>query len=543
LSRDSTAKYDSDPRRLDRTLLVLCVILLGLTIAYPTGRLLVESVASWRADALTASAGIAAIRNTIFMSFLSVATAGAVGTAMAIFVARYTFPGRGLMAALAYLPFTLPPLVGTVSFYYLIGRDGFIPRFAEHRFGVEGAFLHGPAAILLIHTYSFYVFYYAMVSAALESLDVAQIEAARTLGAGRIRVFTRVTLPQLMPALRGAALLTFMSSGASFSAPLIFGNDYPMLSVRIYEEQTQHNDAAAMTLTVVLASVSLLGVLLFRARHAARGTASKGTRVRVRSRRGRVFAGALSGAVLTVLLMPHLTIIWLSFVNHREWYAEVIPTVFTFDNYLAILRDSTAFRPIRNSLWMSAMAALATLFVALPAAYLIARKRPGGRWLNVLVMIPWALPGTVIAINLIVAFNDRWLPLVGTVWLLPLAYFVRSVPLLTRMATAAIEPFDASLIEAGRTLGASRAYCFKHIVIPLVAPALGAGTALVFATSLGEFVASILLWIPANIPISVQINSAWRGSGIGTAFAYSVFLMVLVAMTYVVSRRFASRIL
>lgn len=543
MSRESTAARHSDQRVLDRVLLAVCFFLLGLTIAYPTGRLLIEAFASWNTDALTAKAGITAIRNTVVISFLSVVTAGLIGTAMAFFVARYAFPGRRLMAALAYLPFTLPPLVGTVSFYYIIGRDGFIPRFLERAFGIEDAFLQGPTAILLIHTYSFYVFFYAMVSAALESLDVAQIEAARTLGAGRARVFTQVTLPQVMPALRGAALLTFMSSGASFSAPLIFGNDYPMLSVRIYEEQSQHNDAAAMTLTVVLAAVSLLGVLVFRARHARRGIASKGTRVRVRSRQGRVFAGALSATVLAVLLIPHLTIVWLSFVNHREWYTEVFPTVFTLENYLAIFRDSASFRPIRNSVWMSALAALATLLVALPSAYLIARKRPGGRWLNVLVMVPWALPGTVIAINLIVAFNDRWLPLVGTVWLLPLAYFVRNAPLLTRMAAAAIEPFDATLIEAGRTLGASRAYCFKHIVIPLVAPALGAGTALVFATSLGEFVASILLWIPANIPISVQINSAWRGSGIGTAFAYSVLLMMLVALTYVVSRRFASRIL
>lgn len=539
----SDATRHTDQRSLDRVLLTLCVAVLGIAIAYPALRLLFESLSAWHVEALTTKSGLAAIRNTVMISILSVAGAGAVGTAMAFFVTRFAFPGRTLMAAFAYLPFTLPPLVGTVSFYYLIGRDGFIPRFLEKAFAIEDAFLQGPSAILLIHVYSFYVFFYAMVSAALESLDVAQIEAARTLGAGRVRVFLQVTLPQLMPALRGAALLTFMSSGASFSAPLIFGNDYPMLSVRIYEEQTQHNDAAAMTLTVVLAAVSLLGVLIFRTRRRAGGTASKGTRLRIRSRRARSAAGIVSGIALAVLLLPHATIVLLSFVQHREWYAEVFPTSYTLENYLAILRDPTAFRPIRNSVWMSALAAIATLAIALPASYLIARKRRGGRWLNVLVMIPWALPGTVIAINLIVAFNGRWLPLVGTVWLLPLAYFVRNVPLLTRMSAASVEQFDATLIEAGRTLGASRGYCFRHIIVPLIAPALGAGAALVFATSLGEFVASILLWVPANIPISVQINSAWRGSGIGTAFAYSVFLMILVSLTYLASRRFASRIL
>jgi iron(III) transport system permease protein len=515
---------------------------LGLTVAYPTLRLLAQAISHWQPDALARKGGWTALRNTAFISLLSVICAGSVGTGLALALARYSFPGRRIVAALAYLPFTLPPLVGVVSFYYIIGRDGFIPRLLEQSFGWKHAALEGPGAILLIHTYSFFVFFYAMVSASLESMDASLIEAARTLGAARWRVFTRVTLPLLRPALFGAALLTFMSSGASFSAPLIFGNDYPMLSVRIYEEQSAHNDAIAQTLTVVLAAVSLLGVLVFRSSRAARSGASKGARKPIRGTAGRwaAFAGAV--VAMLVLLAPHIAILWLSFIDHRKWYAEVFPTVWTLENYASIFRDPSAFGPIRNSLWMSAVAAIATLLVALPAAYLIARRRRGGRWVNALVMVPWALPGTVIAINLIVAFNDKWLPLVGTVWMLPLAYFVRNVPLMTRFCASAIEPFDASLIEAGRSLGASPSYCFRRIVLPLVAPAIGAGLALVFATGLGEFVASVLLWVPANIPIAVQINSAWRGSGIGAAFAYSVLLMVLVGATYWVSRRFSSRV-
>ncbi|MDZ4857722.1 MAG: iron ABC transporter permease [Candidatus Hydrogenedentes bacterium] len=526
----------------DRLLLLFCLAVLGLTVAYPTFRLIVEAVAHWQPDALARKGGWIAVRNTVFISLLSVACAGGVGTALAFALARYSFPGRGVLAALAYLPFTLPPLVGVVSFYYIIGRDGFIPRGLEQAFGWEHAALEGPAAILLIHTYSFYVFFYAMVSAALESLDRSLIEAARTLGASRRMVFLRITLPLLRPALLGAALLTFMSSGASFSAPLIFGNDFPMLSVRIYEEQSAHNEAHAQTLTIVLAAVSLLGVLVFRSSRALKSGAAKGVRAPVRSVAGRWLALAVASAVIAVLLAPHATIVWLSLVDHRQWYAEVFPAAWTLDNYREIFSDASAFRPIRNSLWMSVTAAIASLAVALPAGYLIARRRRGGSWVNALVMTPWALPGTVIAINLIVAFNDRWLPLVGTVWIIPLAYFVRNVPLLTRFCASAIEPFDASLIEAGRTLGARPSYCFRRVVLPLVAPAIGAGLALVFATSLGEFVASVLLWVPANIPISVQINTAWRGSGIGAAFAYSVLLMLLASATYLVARRFSSRL-
>lgn len=528
---------------LDRNLLVACLAVLGLTILYPTLRLGLEAFTHWDTSVLRGGSAWPAIRNTVAISLGSVAGAGLVGVLLAFVTTRYTFPGSRILAALAYLPFTLPPLVGVLSFYYLIGKDGFFTRFAEQVLGLPDMVLPGPWAILLIHTYSFYVFFYAMAGPAFASMDRYQLEAARTLGASRRRVFFRVTLPLLRPALVGASLLTFMSSCASFSAPYFFGGRFPMLSVEVYVARSQDNHGAAVTLTVMLAFVSLLGIALFRSsRRSGSGSGSKGTPRPIGSAPGRLLAGVLAWGAIALLLLPHLTILWLSFADYESWHTELVPTVMTWSNYTELFTNRNAFNPIRNSLWMSGLAMVATLIMALPAAYLISRKRPGGTWLNVLVMIPWALPGTVIAINLIVAFNDRWLPIYGTVWLLPLAYFVRNIPLLTRMVGASLETFDATLIEAGRTLGAPKRYCFWRIVLPLVAPAAGAGAALVFATCLGEFVASILLYQPANIPIAVKINMEWRAS-VGAAFAYSVLLMVLVAGTFLLSRRFTSRLM
>ncbi|MBI4556286.1 MAG: iron ABC transporter permease [Candidatus Hydrogenedentes bacterium] len=529
--------------RWDLALLIVTGSILGVTVLYPTIRLVVESISDWQGPALLEGRRPASLWNTAVISLATVLTAGAVGTTLALLIHRYSFPGRRALAALAYLPFTLPPLVGVLSFWYLIGRDGLLPRLLERVFGLDRAFLDGPAAILLIHTYSFYVFFYAMVGAALQSLDYSQIEAARTLGASRARTLFKVTLPLLRSSLIGAALLTLMSSGASFSAPLFFGSDYPMLSVQIYNERSQHRDAIALNLTLVLCVVSMLGLILFRSTSQAAGTASKGVRVPIRSRARRMLGGFLAWSGTVVLLLPHMTILWFSFVDHRRWVTGIIPTTLTLDNYSSLLRDSRNLAPLLNSLWMSALAAIATLVVAAPSAYLVGRGRRGAGWVNWVVMLPWALPGTVVAMNLIVAFNDPWLPLYTTVWMLPLAYFIRNVPLLTRMVTAAVQAFDVSLIEAARTLGANRAHWLRRIVLPLLAPALIAGTAMVFATCLGEFVASILLYLPANIPIAVQINMQWRGSGVGSAFAYSVFLMAMVAITFLVSRRFAARLL
>lgn len=530
-------------RQLDRSILIACILLLGVTIVYPTCRLIIGALANWDWHAVSQGAGFEAVRNTLFICLASVAGAGLAGTGLAFLVTRFAFPGRRPLAGLAYLPFALPPLVGTLSFYYLIGTDGFVPRIVHELTGTDTFAVQGPLAILIIHTYSFYVFFYAMVSAALETMDASQVEAARTLGASPARVFWKVTLPALKPALVGASLLTFMSSGASFSAPLFFGNDFPILSVEIYEARTQFHEAEALTLTVVLAIISLLGVLIFRARQRSAGVVGKGTPRPIHSASGRVFAGVMAWAFVVLILTPHFVIVWLSLVDHHAWHTEILPTAFSLKNYAAIFGDPAYFTPIRNSLWMGFVAAFAALGIGLPSAYLAARNRPGGSLVNLMVMIPWALPGTVVAMNLISAFNDDWLPIYNTVWILPFAYFVRNVPLLARMAAAAIAPFDASLIEAAQTLGASRWYCFRRIIVPLLVPALVAATALVFASSLGEFVASILLYTPANLPIAIQINMEWRGSGVGSAFAYSVFLMILVTVTFLFARRFSSRII
>ena len=528
-------------RNLDRSLLIVCFTVLGITIVYPSVRLLLEALPAWQWDLILKGSGREAIINTLGMCVASVITSGIVGTAIAFFVTRYSFPGRNALAALAYLPFALPPLVGTLSFYYLIGIDGLFPRTVHQFTNYDNFSMDGPVAILLIHTYSFSVYFYAMVSAALEGMDVSQVEAARTLGASRVRAFWKVTIPSLKPALLGASLLAFMTSGASFSAPLFFGNDFPYLSVQIFNERSQSNGDGAMTLSVVLALVSLLGVLLFRSKHRAGATGTKGVPRPVKSVSGRILTGVAAWGFMGMLLLPHINIVWLSLVDHREWYTELIPRAFTLDNYVTLFREDSAFRPIRNSVWMSLVAAVCCLAVGLPAAYLIGRNRIGGRWINVLVMLPWALPGTVVAMNLIASFNDSWIPLYNTIYILPLAYFVRFLPLLTRMATASVTQFDGTLIEAGQTLGASRGYCFRRIIVPLMLPSLVAATALVFASSLGEFVATILLYTPSNLPIAIQINQEWRGSGLGSAFAYSVLLMILVTVTFLVSRRIGSR--
>ncbi|MBL8151803.1 MAG: ABC transporter permease subunit [Blastocatellia bacterium] len=194
---------------------------------------------------------------------------------------------------------------------------------------------------------------------------------------------------------------------------------------------------------------------------------------------------------------------------------------------------------------MSLIASVASLVFALPTAYLLVRvKFTGRRLLSLLVLIPSALPGTVLGISFATSFNrpsfmTAGMVLVGSFWILPIIYFLRNIPLVVRSVQASLEQFDDTLEQASRTLGASFWYTFRRVLIPLVWPGALSGTAMAFATSLGEFVVSILVYVPSSKPISVEIASQLRYFHLGSAAVYGLILIVLTGMSLLLSWRLA----
>jgi iron(III) transport system permease protein len=183
---------------------------------------------------------------------------------------------------------------------------------------------------------------------------------------------------------------------------------------------------------------------------------------------------------------------------------------------------------------MSVVATAANVVVCFIAAYLIVLTRaPGRRLLQVLVVLPWAIPATAIALGLAATFDVNKplagrILLVGTFWILPLAYFVRNIPVLTSAVEGSLRQMDPSLEDAARGLGASWLLAMRRVVVPAARPGLVAGTMLAAIAAVGEFVASVVLYTHSNRPISIEILAQLRSLSFGTAAAYSVLLIALV---------------
>lgn len=529
--------------------LLLVAVLVWLAV-YPLLFVGAEALGADIADFAAQRSEWSALWASLWISAASVVLAAAVGVPLAFVFERYDFPGRRLLGSLVALPAVMPPLVGVIAFLFLYGESGFVARTVQAVLGGEASpwRLQGPAAILLVHAYSMYVYFYLFTRAGLAKLDASMLEAAASLGAGGWASVRRVTLPLLKPALVGAALLTFMTALASFSAPYVFGGGFRVMTTQIVATKLNGDLPMAMLETTALTVVALAGFALIRRTEGSRLVVSigKGTPPALRVIADPVARrlAALAGWLLTVvLLLPHATLILVSLVPAGTWTTEAIPPRLSLTNYGALLSEAERLRPLLNSLWMAVVATLAALALAVAAGHLVVRRRVALRAaIEALLMLPWAVPGTVLAIALASLFSARspwtlrWV-LVGTLAILPVAYLIRSLPLTGRALLAGYRQLDPALEEAAQTLGAGRWKRMRRVTLPLLKPALAAGGALAFVTALGDFVTSILLYTYETRPISIEILSSLRLGDVGVAAAFGVVLMVVSAVALGVGAR------
>jgi iron(III) transport system permease protein len=545
-------------RRTSLWLILPVFGVLGWFVLYP--HLFVAGDSLWIDGALslegyrtffTSRAELEALWGSVWISLGSVVLSALIGIPLAFLFTRFDFPGRTFFGALAALPVLLPPLVGVIAFLFLYGESGIVTRLVQAGLGLERPpwRMVGGWAILLVHAYSMYVYFYLFTAAGLARLDGAAVEAAESLGAGRWRILGTVTLPMLAPSLLAAAVLVFMTSMASFSAPYIFGGGFRVLTTQIFNSKMSGELTMAMVETVVLASVSLVFLwILTRAQKgrefAAVGKGVPAPRRQVRSTWARTLIPVLGVGGVLVLLLPHLTLVLISFVPEGAWTVQILPTRYTLENYRALFSSPQLWTPVLNSLQMATLATAGNLVFCFVVAYLLVRGRFRGKGsLLTLTMLPWALPGTVIAVALATTFsaNQPWfgrMILVGSFWILPLAYFIRNIPLVAQAAIASFRQYDPALEEAAGSLGAGWFTTMRRVAAPLVLPGLMAGGLLAWVAALGEFVSSILLYTHRTRPISIEILSQLRAFDFGAAAALGVVLAALMTVVFAMGGRF-----
>ncbi|MCM3756379.1 iron ABC transporter permease [Sporosarcina aquimarina] len=547
-------------RRKTILLLIPVFLILGGYVLYPALRTALESIHKNGVFSLQnysdffgakAKANFEALWNSVWISLASVFFSACIGLPLAYIFNRYDFPGRKFFAGIAIMPIVLPSLVGVMAFMFLYGEAGLIPNAIKDIFNLKNVpfSIGGISGILLVHAYTMYPYFYMTSSSALGNIDPSLEEAASNLGASKFKVFWKVTFPLLTPGLVAAALLVFMVSMASFSAPFLLAGGFRVLSLQIYFSKINGDLEMAATQSVILSMVSISFLLFMRWYQSRKDyrMASKGIgahRSEVNNPLLKWVMVSIGILAMIVLLLPHATLLILSLVPDGAWTWQTYPQSFNFENFILLFEDPYIWEPVKNSLIMAFLACIGVFIFGIFTSYaLVKRKFFGKNLLDILVMIPWALPATVVGMNMILAFNTPspfsfGKVLVGTFWILPLAYFVRFLPLVVRSTNAVLEQLDDSIEEAAQNLGAKWFYTFRKVVLPIIMPGVLSGTLLAFVQAVGEFPTSVLLYTIGNRPISIEIMNQLRMFNIGQAAAYGMIQVGLIAIVMFISSKF-----
>lgn len=490
--------------------------------------------------------------NSVLLGILSVIVCGGVGIALAFLLHYFEFPYSSFVDKVLLLPMVMPGVVIVLSFVQLYGESGMITKAIQLLFNLKDApfAISGLPGILLVHAYTQYVYFYITVSIAIKHIDFSVVESARNLGASKTRIFFTIILPYLKPAMLAAAAMTFISGAGSFTAPSIIGSGFRVLTTQILLAKTNnYMDIAAMEVTV-LTIVSLLFFIVFRY-YESKNTFTSTVRgnwfqpVTIRSRAVRITLISFAVILILTILLPVLAIVLVSFVPSSVWMTHYFPSGWTLENYTTIYSSSRKMQPFINSSLMSLGAAAMGLLVALPSSIIIVKSKLKIRWLvEAMVMLPWAVPSSAVAINLINAFSLPSLfsfnqVLIGTTILLPLAYCIRSLPIMVKTINVSLQNLNSTYLEASKSLGATSIQTFRKVALPVIFPGILAGFLLVCIRSIGEYTVSVFLYTAANKPMSIAMVNGVFEYNIGLAMAYGTLLILLTLIVSI----FISRVL
>ena len=491
-------------------------------------------------DYFSLSNNLQVIWNTLFLGFSTVLVCGVVGTSLAVYMNFVEMKYRKFIHSLLLSPMMVPGVIIVIAFIQLYGESGLITKLIQLIIGSEGPpfVLTGLGGILFVHAYTQYVYFYLNVSVALKYVDYSTIEAARGLGASRVKIFGTILIPAVLPALYSSSIISFISGIGSFSAPVLLGGRFRVLSTQIMLSKANNylNLASMQVVVLMLMGLSVMLLARYYENKHAEESSVRAVPIPQQPIKNAVLRGAskgLMGMMVTMITAPIAAIFLLSFVKSGSLMVDIFPKEFVLDNYRNLFTKPRVLQPFLNSISMSTITVIIGLAISLPLSYLAAkRKNRLNRLAELIVMLPWAMPVSTIAINLINAFNVQNMfifnhVLIGTFWMLPIAYIITSLPLLMRTNILALESFNSTLEDASRSLGAGLVHTFSRITVPIVFPAIVAGGALVFIRTVGEYTLSALLYGVHNKPISIAMVNAMQEYDIGLSMTYGVVTIVI----------------
>ena len=507
--------------------------------------LLVERLATekiWSLRCLSGGGRCGVAWNTLFLALGCGAGTTALGLAFALIVTRTSFGFKKTLRVLTVLPIVTPPFVIGLALILVFGRSGLVNQFLEWSMGIEPTrWIYGFQGVFLAQLFAFTPVAFLVLIGVVEGVSPTLEEASQTLRADRWATFATVSLPLMRPGLANAFLVGFIESIADFGNPIVLGGDYGVLSTEIYfavvGAQLDYGRAASLALLLL---VFALGAFFLQRRIVGTGSyatiSGKGdsglpTPLPDAARRAAAWV-ALPWAAFTLILYGFAFVggfvkVWgRDYTPTLDHYAKAFAVEHTADG---LIWTGAAWNSFWTTLKLAAIAAPLTAALGLIAAWLLVRQRFAGRGtLEFATMLSFAVPGTVIGVAYVFAFNVPPIEITGTAMIIVLCFIFRNMPVGVRAGMAAMSQIDRRLDEASLTLRGRAPQTLVYVVLPLLRPAIVGALVYGFVRAVTTVSAVVFLVTAEYELATTYIILRVINGDYGLAIAYSCALIVLM---------------
>ncbi|CAI2932887.1 ABC transporter permease [Aminobacter niigataensis] len=510
----------------------------------------------WSLDCLAGGSRCGVAWNSLFLAVLVGVLTTVLGLVFALMVTRTGFRYGKLLRALTVLPIITPPFVIGLAIILLFGLSGAVTQTFSELFGIQPTrWIYGLPGLLIAQLLAFTPIAFLVLIGVVEGVSPSMEEAAQTLRANRWQTFWTVSLPLMRPGLANAFLLGFIESMADFGNPLVLGGNFDVLSTEIFFAivGAQNDEAQAAILALVLLAFTLLAFYAQRfwlgkkSYTTMSGKGDAGVHPELPTGLKRAVYGA-AGFWVAFTIFIYATIFYGSFVklwgvDHSLTFAHYVKAFAVGWNEFGIHWKGSAWSSFWTTLQIALISSPLTAAIGLLTAYLLVRQNFAGK--NAFefgTMLSFAIPGTVIGVSYVIAFNVPPIELTGTGIILVLSFIFRNMPVGVRAGVASMSQIDKSLDESSLTLGANSWQTFRKVVLPLLRPAIVAALVYSFVRAMTA-ISAIIFLVSARYDMSTSyIVGRVENNEYGIAIAYSavligVMLVVVGLMQLLVGRR------
>ena len=516
---------------------VLTILLLLLFVDYPLLKVLIFSLTD--ADGnfslanlvtiLTTSRYLAVFGRTMLLGIIVAIIATFIGYIFAYTITRTNVPCKKFLKTIATLPILSPPFILSLSIIFLFGKQGFITKTLM---GITGNNVYGMGSLVVVQVMSFFPIAYLTLSGILSSIDASVEDAACNMGASRWHTFWTVTFPLSLPGIISGCLLVFIQSLEDFSNPATIGGEFSTLSIEVYQIITGSYDMQKGSVLALLLLLPAVTAYLFNKYWVSKKSfvtvTGKPTQARKLIDEAHIkwplFAFCM--VVAAVILLFYGTVIFGSFV--RTWGYDYSLTLDQYRKALAYGWDS-----LKNSMILGLISAVIGGLLGMIIAYITAKRNYyGKRFIEVSSVLMFAVPGTVLGISYVLAFNTKPLVLTGTALILIIVFTFRNMPVAIESGTTTLLQIDNSIEEASTILGADTGYSFRRITLPMLRNAFFSGIVYSFTKAITAVSAVIFLVSARWNLVTSKIYSLFDQAKYSQAAAF-VTMLVLILLVFI----------